>query len=99
MYDAVEIDFVIRQKHLSDAGYNVLIGLCRMGKGMVHRIQGGGHELTAFDVVREATTEFAAAGVRVADSIADVCKGNEVVLTMLVEDSAVIDVVLRRRHA
>jgi hypothetical protein len=24
MYDAVEIDFVIQQKHLSDAGYNVL---------------------------------------------------------------------------
>ena len=35
---------------------------------------------------------------RVADSTADVCKGNEVVLTMLVEDSAVIDVVLRRRR-
>ena len=50
--------------------------------------------MTVFDVVREATTEFAAAGVRVADSIADVCKGNEVVLTMLVENTAVIDVVL-----
>jgi 3-hydroxyisobutyrate dehydrogenase-like beta-hydroxyacid dehydrogenase len=45
---------------------------------------------------REAITKFAAAGARVADS--DVCKGNDVVLTMLVEDSAVIDVVLRRRR-
>ena len=27
------------------------IGLGRMGKGMAHRIQGGGHELTVFDVV------------------------------------------------
>jgi 3-hydroxyisobutyrate dehydrogenase len=70
------------------------IGLGGMGKGMAHRIQVGGHELTVFDVVGEATTEFAAAGARVADS--DVCKGNDVVLTMLVEDSAVIDVVLRR---
>jgi len=24
MYDAVEIDFVIQYKHLTDAGYNVL---------------------------------------------------------------------------
>ena len=26
-------------------------GLGRMGKGMAHRIQGGGRELTVFDVV------------------------------------------------
>jgi len=71
------------------------IGLGRMGKGMAGRIQGGGHELTVFDVVREATTEFAAAGAKVAESIADVCKGNEVVVTMLVEDATVMDVVLR----
>jgi len=71
------------------------IGLGRMGKGMAGRIQGGGHELTVYDVVREATADFAAAGARVADSVADLCKGNEVVVTMLVEDSAVLDVVLR----
>src|SRR6186713_3301785 len=71
------------------------VGLGRMGKGMAGRIQGGDHELTVFDVVREATLEFAAAGSRVADSIADLCKGNEVVVTMLVEDATVMDVVLR----
>ena len=71
------------------------IGLGRMGKGMASRIQGAGHELTVYDVVREATAEFAAAGARVADSIADVCKGSEVIVTMLVEDSTVTDVVLR----
>jgi 3-hydroxyisobutyrate dehydrogenase-like beta-hydroxyacid dehydrogenase len=49
------------------------IGLGRMGKGMAHRVQGGGHELTVYDVVPEATAEFAAAGARVAASIADVC--------------------------
>jgi 3-hydroxyisobutyrate dehydrogenase-like beta-hydroxyacid dehydrogenase len=70
------------------------IGLGRMGKGMAHRIQSGGHELAVYDVIREATAEFAAAGARVASSIADVCKGSEVVVTMLVEDSAVTDVVL-----
>jgi 3-hydroxyisobutyrate dehydrogenase-like beta-hydroxyacid dehydrogenase len=49
------------------------IRLGRTDKGMAHLIQGGGHEVTVFDVVGEATTEFAAAGARVADS--DVCKG------------------------
>ena len=71
------------------------VGLGRMGKGMAHRIHGGGHELTVYDVVPEATAEFAAAGARVAASIADVCKGSDVVVTMLVEDSAVLDVALR----
>jgi len=71
------------------------IGLGRMGKGMASRIQSGGHELTVYDVVREATVEFATAGARVADSVADVCKGSEIVVTMLVEDSTVTDVVLR----
>jgi 3-hydroxyisobutyrate dehydrogenase-like beta-hydroxyacid dehydrogenase len=70
------------------------IGLGRMGKGMARRILEGGHELTVYDVVREATAEFGAAGARVASSVADLCKGSEVVLTMLVEDSTVTEVVL-----
>jgi len=69
------------------------IGLGRMGKGMAHRILGAGHDLTVYDVVREATAEFAAAGARVASSIADLCEGREVVVSMLVEDATVIDVV------
>jgi 3-hydroxyisobutyrate dehydrogenase-like beta-hydroxyacid dehydrogenase len=70
------------------------IGLGRMGKGMARRILEGGHELAVYDVVREATAEFGAAGARVASSVADLCKGSEVVLTMLVEDSTVTEVVL-----
>jgi len=70
------------------------IGLGRMGKGMARRILDGGHDLVVYDVVREATAEFAAAGARVASSVADVCKDREVVLTMLVEDATVIDVAL-----
>jgi len=69
------------------------IGLGRMGKGMAHRILDSGHDLAVYDVVREATAEFAAAGARVASSIADLCEGREVVVTMLVEDATVIDVV------
>src|SRR5262245_43993861 len=69
------------------------IGLGRMGKGMAHRIFGAGHDLTVYDVVRETTAEFAAAGARVASSIADLCEGRDVVVSMLVEDATVIEVV------
>lgn len=70
------------------------IGLGRMGRGMARRIQGAGHDLAVYDVVREQTAEFAAAGARAASSVADVCKGREVVVTMLVEDATVSEVAL-----
>jgi 3-hydroxyisobutyrate dehydrogenase-like beta-hydroxyacid dehydrogenase len=68
------------------------IGLGRMGKGMAHRILTGRHDLVVYDVVRAQTAELAAAGARVADSPGDLCTGCEVVITMLVEDSSVLDV-------
>jgi 3-hydroxyisobutyrate dehydrogenase-like beta-hydroxyacid dehydrogenase len=71
------------------------IGLGRMGAGMARRILGGGHDLAVFDVVTAATAEFGAAGATVAGSIGDVCRGRDVVITMLVEDAAVLDVALR----
>src|SRR5437867_26352 len=70
------------------------IGLGRMGKGMARCILEGEHDLAVYDVVREATAEIATAGARVASSIADVCKGSDVVITMLVEDATVLDVAL-----
>ena len=70
------------------------IGLGRMGQGMATRILGGSHDLIVFDVVREQTASIAAAGARVAASIADLCVEREVVVTMLVEDSTVLDVSL-----
>lgn len=70
------------------------IGLGRMGRGMAHRILGAGHDLAVYDVVREQTLEFARAGARVGSSVADLCKGCEVVVTMLVEDATVIEVAL-----
>jgi 3-hydroxyisobutyrate dehydrogenase-like beta-hydroxyacid dehydrogenase len=71
------------------------IGLGRMGKGMARRILDGGHELVVFDVVRPTMEEFAAAGARAAASVAEVCDGRDVVITMLVEDAAVLDVAKR----
>ena len=70
------------------------IGLGRMGKGMARRVLDGGHQLAVYDVVREATAEFGAVGARVASSVADLCDGPDVVITMLVEDATVLDVVL-----
>ena len=71
------------------------IGLGRMGKGMARRILDAGHEFAVYDVVPQATAEFGAAGARVASSVADLCKGTEIVVTMLVEDATVVDVVQR----
>jgi 3-hydroxyisobutyrate dehydrogenase-like beta-hydroxyacid dehydrogenase len=65
------------------------IGLGRMGKGMAHRILSGGHDLAVYDVFAPATEEFRATGARIAESVADVCRDREVVVTMLAEDSAV----------
>jgi 3-hydroxyisobutyrate dehydrogenase-like beta-hydroxyacid dehydrogenase len=70
------------------------IGLGRMGRGMAKRILGSGHNLAVFDVVREATVEFGSAGGQVASSVADVCKGRDIVVTMLVEDATVMQVAL-----
>jgi 3-hydroxyisobutyrate dehydrogenase-like beta-hydroxyacid dehydrogenase len=71
------------------------IGLGRMGRGMASRVLGGGHDLAVYDAVPAATAEFGAAGARVATSVADVCSGREVVITMLVEDAVILDVALR----
>ena len=70
------------------------IGLGRMGRGMARRVFDAGHDLAVFDVVAAATTEFAAAGASVVASVAEVCADREVVITMLVEDAAVLDVAL-----
>jgi 3-hydroxyisobutyrate dehydrogenase-like beta-hydroxyacid dehydrogenase len=70
------------------------MGLGRMGKGMARRILDNGHDLAVYDVVREATVEFGAAGARVASSVADVCKGREIVVTMLLNDETVTEATL-----
>ena len=70
------------------------IGLGRMGKGMARRVLESGHELTVYDVLPAATAEFGAAGARIAASPAELCKGREVIITMLVEDATVLEVTL-----
>jgi 3-hydroxyisobutyrate dehydrogenase-like beta-hydroxyacid dehydrogenase len=71
------------------------IGLGRMGQGMARRILGGGRKLTVHDAVASQVADIAAAGATAAATVADACKGQDVVVTMLVEDAVVTDVALR----
>jgi 3-hydroxyisobutyrate dehydrogenase-like beta-hydroxyacid dehydrogenase len=72
------------------------IGLGRMGKGMAHRILSGGHDLAVYDVMPQATVEFAKGGAHIASSVEDLCKDREVVITMLADDAAVNEVAFGR---
>jgi 3-hydroxyisobutyrate dehydrogenase-like beta-hydroxyacid dehydrogenase len=73
------------------------IGLGRMGSGMASRILGGGHHLAIYDAVPAQVSRLADAGAHAASSVADVCAGRDIVVTMLVEDHAVLDVALRNK--
>lgn len=68
------------------------IGLGRMGQGMAQRLLGAGHELCVFDVFPAAAAPLAAAGARVAVSVAELAAHSEIVVTMLVEDAAIAQV-------
>lgn len=71
------------------------IGLGRMGQGMARRVLEGGHDLAVYDVVPAQVAAFASAGARGTASVAEVCEGRDVVITMLVEDAQVLDVARR----
>lgn len=71
------------------------IGLGRMGQGMARRILSSGHNLAVHDAVMSQVADIRADGATAASTVADVCKGRDVVVTMLVEDATLIDVALR----
>ena len=70
------------------------VGLGRMGAGMARRLLDAGHDLCVFDVFAKAAEPLAAAGARVAGSVADLAKHSDVVVSMLVEDAALAEVAL-----
>ena len=70
------------------------IGLGRMGQGMARRVLGAGHDLAVYDVVAGRRAEFSEAGARAANSVKEAASGRDVVITMLVEDAILTDVVL-----
>jgi 3-hydroxyisobutyrate dehydrogenase-like beta-hydroxyacid dehydrogenase len=65
-----------------------------MGTGMAQRILGAGHQLVVFDAVATQMAPLVAGGARAASSLADLCAGRDVVVSMLVEDSAALAVAL-----
>ncbi len=70
------------------------IGLGRMGRGIAGRVLGGGHDLVVYNRTREKALELEKAGARVASSIAEACRGRDVVMTMLADDAALQEVTL-----
>ncbi len=70
------------------------IGLGRMGQGIAGRVLGGGHRLTVFNRTPEKTADLAAAGASVGASVAEACTGGEVVITMVANDDALMEVAL-----
>ncbi len=64
------------------------VGLGRMGQAMARRVLDGGHDLLVFNRTVQKASELAAAGTRVAPSVADACRGREVVISMLADDPA-----------
>lgn len=71
------------------------LGLGRMGRGMAARLREGGHDLIVFDAAPGAADPLVSAGAIRATSILEACRERHVVITMLVEDAAVLDVVER----
>ncbi len=70
------------------------VGLGRMGQGIAGRVLGGGHRLTVFNRTPEKTADLAAAGAAVGASVAEACIGAEVVITMVANDDALMEVAL-----
>ncbi len=64
------------------------VGLGRMGQAMARRVLDGGHDLVVFNRTAQKASELAAAGARVAPSVADACREREVVISMLADDPA-----------
>ena len=68
------------------------IGLGQMGGAMSANLLRAGHELTVYNRTRAKAEAFASKGAKVANRIADACRG-EAVFTMLSDDDAVEAVV------
>jgi 3-hydroxyisobutyrate dehydrogenase-like beta-hydroxyacid dehydrogenase len=70
------------------------IGLGRMGAGMAANLLQAGHRLTVYNRTRAKADTLVAKGAEFASSVADACRG-DAVITMLANDEAVEDVVMR----
>jgi 3-hydroxyisobutyrate dehydrogenase-like beta-hydroxyacid dehydrogenase len=69
------------------------IGLGRMGQAMAARLLGAGHELVVYNRTRAKCADLEKAGAKVASSMVEACKGREVVISMVTDDKALLEVV------
>jgi 3-hydroxyisobutyrate dehydrogenase-like beta-hydroxyacid dehydrogenase len=69
------------------------IGLGNMGQAISGRILDAGYDLVVYNRTRSKAEELEKKGAKVADSIAEACKGRDVVFTMLSDDKALNQVV------
>jgi 3-hydroxyisobutyrate dehydrogenase-like beta-hydroxyacid dehydrogenase len=80
--------------HEGDAMNVGFIGLGRMGAGMAANLLKAGHRLTVYNRTRAKADALTAQGAEFAASVAEACRG-DAVITMLANDEAVEDAVLR----
>src|SRR5579885_3218680 len=69
-----------------------LVGIGRMGAGIAKSLLRAGHGVTAYNRTRGKAEALRSAGAKIANSIAEACRG-EVVLTMVADDAALEAVV------
>lgn len=70
-----------------------VIGLGRMGQGIARRLLDAGHDLVVYNRTPEKTDALCRSGARRAASLAELCAGRELVITMLSDDAALQSVV------
>ena len=71
-----------------------VIGLGRMGRHLARRLVEGGHEVTVYNRTPGKAAALVGAGAREAASVAGACTGREVLISMLADDAALLDVTL-----
>jgi len=69
-----------------------IAGLGKMGRVFADRILAAGHDLTVWNRTAEKTTDIAGRGAKVAASPAELVAQSDVVLTMLLDDAALMEV-------
>lgn len=69
-----------------------VIGLGRMGSGMAQNIQKSGFPLIVYNRSRNKTEPFVFGGARVADTPRDAAAAADIVITSLIDDRSVLDV-------
>lgn len=70
-----------------------IVGVGAMGREIAQHISKAGHDVVAFDTSHDARQATAAAGLKVADTLAETCRDMEVVLVMVATDAQAVSVI------